>query len=52
MDRAVTEKQGHNLASMWKAVFLEASAKQNEVTSKQVSQPLYLFYIYLGYLVH
>jgi len=37
MDRAVSEKEGLKLAGAWKAVFLEASAKQNEVTSRNVS---------------
>lgn len=37
MNRAVTQEQGNKLAETWKAVFLEASAKQNEVTSKKVS---------------
>lgn len=36
MDRVVTQEEGHKLADAWKAVFLEASAKQNEVTSKKV----------------
>lgn len=34
MDRVVTQEEGRKLAHAWKAVFLEASAKQNEVTSK------------------
>jgi len=37
MNRVITHEEGHRLADMWKAVFLEASAKQNEVTSKKVS---------------
>lgn len=37
MNRVVTQEEGHRLAETWKAVFLEASAKQNEVTSKKVS---------------
>jgi len=37
MDRVVTQEEGRKLADSWKAVFLEASAKQNEVTSKKVS---------------
>jgi len=37
MDRVVTQEEGRRLADSWKAVFLEASAKQNEVTSKKVS---------------
>lgn len=37
MNRVVTQEEGHRLADTWKAVFLEASAKQNEVTSKKVS---------------
>lgn len=37
MNRIVTQEEGHRLAETWKAVFLEASAKQNEVTSKKVS---------------
>jgi Ras family protein len=35
MDRVITQEEGHRLADSWKAVFLEASAKQNEVTSKK-----------------
>ncbi|KAL4089450.1 hypothetical protein QTP88_024485 [Uroleucon formosanum] len=30
MDRVVTQEEGRKLADSWKAVFLEASAKQNE----------------------
>jgi len=36
MDRVITQEEGRRLAESWKAVFLEASAKQNEVTSKKV----------------
>lgn len=32
MDRVVTHEEGHKLAGLWNAKFLEASAKQNEVT--------------------
>ncbi|XP_015369188.1 PREDICTED: GTP-binding protein Rheb homolog isoform X1 [Diuraphis noxia] len=35
MNRVVTQEEGRKLADSWKAVFLEASAKQNEVTSKK-----------------
>jgi len=38
MDRVITQEEGHRLADSWKAVFLEASAKQNEVTSKKVNR--------------
>jgi len=34
MDRVVTQEAGRKLADSWKAVFLEASAKQNEVKSE------------------
>lgn len=34
MDRVVSEDEGRRLAVSWKAVFLEASAKQNEVSLK------------------
>jgi len=37
MDRIVTQEEGRKLADSWNAVFLEASAKQNEVTSKKVN---------------
>jgi len=37
MDRVISQEEGRRLADSWKAVFLEASAKQNEVTSKKVS---------------
>jgi Ras family protein len=37
MNRVITQEEGHRLAETWKAVFLEASAKQNEVNSKKVS---------------
>jgi len=37
MNRVVTQKEGRKLADSWKAIFLEASAKQNEVTSKKVN---------------
>jgi len=37
MDRVVTQEEGRKLADSWKAVFLEASAKQNEVTSIKVN---------------
>lgn len=45
MDRVVTQEEGHKLADAWKAVFLEASAKQNEVTSKKVG----LYFIFIFY---
>lgn len=48
MDRVVTQEEGRRLAESWKAVFLEASAKQNEVTSKKVSNCI-LFYFILFY---
>lgn len=46
MDRVITQEEGKKLANSWNAVFLEASAKQNEVTSKKVSSliPFVLFY--------
>lgn len=37
MDRVITEKEGSKLADTWKAVFLEASAKQNQVSSQKVN---------------
>jgi len=33
MNRVVSQEEGRKLADSWKAVFLEASAKQNEVSS-------------------
>lgn len=47
MDRVVTQEEGRRLAESWKAVFLEASAKQNEVTSKKVSNYILFFYFFL-----
>lgn len=32
MERAVTSDQGRKVAETWKAVFLETSAKQHEVS--------------------
>lgn len=53
MDRAVTQEEGHKLANSWKAVFLEASAKQNEVTSKKVSSPFpLLFYRFIFDIIY
>jgi len=48
MDRVITQEEGKKLADSWKAVFLEASAKQNEVTSKKVSSliPFLFFYLF------
>lgn len=37
MDRVITEKEGSKLADTMKAVFLEASAKQNQVSSQKVN---------------
>lgn len=39
-DRAVSEEEGRKLAESWNAVFVEASAKENEVTSNKVSSPI------------
>lgn len=39
MDRVVSQEEGRRLAVSWKAGFLEASAKQNEVTLKIVYFP-------------
>lgn len=53
MDRVITQEEGHRLADTWKAVFLEASAKQNEVTSKKVSWNQFLNYFikFLCYII-
>lgn len=36
VDRMVTTEQGKRLADSWRAVFLETSAKQNEVRSLKI----------------
>lgn len=50
MDRVVTEEEGRRLADSWKAIFLEASAKQNEVTSKKVSSFLSFLLLFFKHL--
>lgn len=52
MNRVVTQEEGHRLAETWKAVFLEASAKQNEVTSKKVRWYPFLFLHYVFYFIY
>lgn len=37
MHRVVSEEEGRRLADSWKGVFLESSAKNNEVTYRKVS---------------
>lgn len=45
MDRMVSTEEGRRLASLWKAEFLETSAKQNEVSSMATTKIRITFYV-------